>query len=101
MWYSNTKLAASNLINLSRSDNKHESFKVSMLGSGLFMAQQTKGEHCCDTVCFAVIPAAMLYTSHVHIDAVSLCPRLQKTNTSKHQQGHLHRVITASVLSEL
>ncbi|KAL3133021.1 hypothetical protein ABBQ38_006930 [Trebouxia sp. C0009 RCD-2024] len=27
MWYSNTKLAASNLINLSRSDNKHESFK--------------------------------------------------------------------------
>ena len=29
MWYSNTKLAASNLINLSRSDNRHESFKVS------------------------------------------------------------------------
>ena len=29
MWYSNTKLATSNVINLSRSDNKSESFKVS------------------------------------------------------------------------
>ena len=28
MWYTNTKLVASNLINLSRSDNKSESFKV-------------------------------------------------------------------------
>ncbi len=28
MWYSNTKLAASNLINVSRSDAKSESFKV-------------------------------------------------------------------------
>ncbi len=28
MWYSNTKLAASNLINVSRSDAKCESFKV-------------------------------------------------------------------------
>lgn len=31
MWYSNTKLATSNVINLSRSDNKYESFKVSTM----------------------------------------------------------------------
>ena len=35
MWYSNTKLAASNLINVSRSDAKSESFKVVVTIAGM------------------------------------------------------------------